>query len=250
MTPIADEIAEIEPDDARRWFESTIASRLEPLHRYADALTNLAYPPAPGRAARRPILTSNDVESLNSRVEDLVTDYAPIIGAGFIAGPGIVEGADRYMLWLQRRNGAIRRLRLNFDISDLDAYDYVGMDWYIRACDRLQPSMTGPYLDYSGSDALVLTASIPVVVGDRIIGVVAVDLMAQAVEELMTTHLCRMRGEVVVVNQERAVISTNSVRWMPGERLPAMPSDDPDGFVRVTEIDQWTQWQLAVLRSD
>ena len=224
------------------WIEEQIDAHLQPLLAYAATLGGLA------DTSRDSPLTSSAVASLNPQVESLVKGSTAIIGSGFIAAPEAVDSDARYMLWLQQRGDAIKRLRLNFDTSDLEAYDYVDMDWYVRTRDRIQPTLIGPYLDYSGSDALVITLTVPVVAHGTFLGVVATDLSAQAAEDLITTELCRLRGDVVVVNRDRTIVATNCVRWMPGERVLRLPDQDPENYDPVAHIGTWSEWQIAVAK--
>ncbi|GAA3541133.1 PDC sensor domain-containing protein [Nocardioides daeguensis] len=224
------------------WLEQQIDDRLTPLLSYAEQLAALSSASSSGG------LTAGDVESLSQHVEAIIKDSPAIIGSGYIAAPGAVDDAIRYMLWLQQRGDAIKRLQLNFDTTDLEAYDYVEMDWYLRTRDRLRPTLIGPYLDYSGSDALVITLAVPVLSGAEFLGVVAIDLMAQAAEELITNELCQLPGDVVVVNRDRTVVATNSVRWMPGERLASMPDEDEACFKTALQVGDWSDWQIAVAK--
>lgn len=224
------------------WLEQELEDRLAPLLSYAEQIAALASASASGG------LSAGDVESLSQHVEAIIKDSPAVIGSGYIAAPGAVDGAIRYMLWLQQRGSAIKRLRLNFDTTDLEAYDYVEMDWYVRTRDQLRPKLIGPYLDYSGSDVLVITLTLPVLSGAEFLGVVAIDLMAQAAEELITTELCQLRGDVIVVNRDRTVVATNSVRWMPGERLASMPDEDEACFKTALQVGEWSDWQIAVAK--
>ena len=248
MKPSSLGVGRSQLDRVRGWFEAEWSARAAPLVEFAAALVDLV-PDAP-HTRTGSILKASDVERLSSAIESIINDSVAIIGAGFIAAPNVVDGTDRYMLWLQRRDGVIRRLRLNFDTTDLNAYDYVGMDWYVHTRTRNLLSLTGPYLDYSGSDALVFTVAAPVVRGGDFFGVVAIDLMAQAAEDLMTSQLCGLPGDAVVVNRDRAVVATNSVRWMPGERLPMMPAQEPERYESMVGIGTWTDWQLAIARPE
>lgn len=232
-------------DRVRGWLQTELDAHVQPLLDYADALATASTTAGGGTGDT---LTATTIEALRHHAEAIVDASPATVGAGFIAAPYVVDGQERYALWLKRIDHAVHRLRLNFDISDLDAYDYVEMEWFVRARDRRQPCLTGPYLDYSGSDALVLTVSVPVVTERGFLGVVAIDLLAQATEDLMTAQLRSLPGEVVVVNRDRTVVAANSVRWMPGERLRSMPSDDPDGYESAETIGTWTGWQFAVAR--
>lgn len=246
MTSKSTGISRFELERSRKWFEHEFGAREEPLIPYADALVEAFL--STNRTGA-PLLTAAAVKNLNPMVEAIIGDCQAAIGAGFIAAPGVVDLRDRYILWLYRRNGAIRRLRLNFDRTDVNAYDYVEMDWYIQARDLNHTCLTGPYLDYAGSDALVLTITAPVISENTFLGVVAIDLMAQDFEDLITSHLCELPGEVVVTNNERTIVATNSTRWMPGERLSKMPEQDPDEYESIMSIGRWAEWQLGVART-
>lgn len=227
--------------EARSWLEGLVRERLEPLLGYATTLQELA----DGSPLAAPTL-----ERCKPQVEAIIDSFPGTIGAGFIAAPFAVDAAERYVHWLQRRGDVIRKLRLNFDTSDPEAYDYVHMDWYVQTEERGEPTLTGPYLDYSGSNALVLTLAAPVASGTTFLGVVATDLLAQAAENLIASRLCEVTGDVLVVNRDRTVVATNSVRWMPGERLKAMPGQKPGSFEAVLPISSWTGWQLARARAE
>jgi hypothetical protein len=246
MTSGGTKIAAAELDRVRAWLEDNTSALLAPLHAYAAELLAAQ----DDGASATPHISAAAVERLAPTVESIIEGSPAAYGAGFIAAPYVVDGADRYMMWLQRRNGDVRRLRLNFDTADIDAYDYVGMDWYVATEMGRVPSLTGPFLDYSGSAALVFTLAYPVLADEHFLGVAAMDLLAESAEAQMTDQLCSLPSGVLVVNQNRTVVASNAVTWMPGERLSAMPSDDDRRFGYVAPIGDWTGWQLAALKPE
>jgi len=227
-------------DSVRDWIEQALDARRIPLQDLAAAVARLA--------SDKPTLEATALEQLGDPAARRIIDDSPLtIGAGFIAAPRIVNDADRYMLWLQKRNGSVRRLRLNFDITDVDAYDYVTMDWYTRTQTTSAPTLTGPYLDYSGSDALVLTLCVPVTAGDTFLGIAAADLHAQPAEDMMATQLCTLDHDAFLVNRERVIIASSSGRWLPGESLASESSDD---FQVIAPILDWTGWVMVAPAQD
>jgi len=224
--------------------QELLRAQLAPLEALSARIVELIE--ADDDATSVPALRGKALDTLVVPVRETLRSSELAIGHGFIAAPGVVDGLERYMLWLQRRNGSIDRLRLNFDTGDLDAYDYIRMDWYTVAASHRLPTVTGPYLDYSGADQLVLTLTMPTVVDDHFIGVVGTDLLASATEELIAWQLCGINTDAVLVNGDRSVIATNSPRWMPGERLRIHPGADPSRFAAAVPLDEWTGWCLAV----
>ncbi|MUL82121.1 MULTISPECIES: cache domain-containing protein [unclassified Mycolicibacterium] len=224
------------------WFSNLLAQHMAPLEVLSGRIAA-----ATRRSGDGPLgLSLDDAEALVDLIDTALRESRLAIGHGFIAAPDVVDGRDRYMLWLQRDAGVVKRLRLNFDTTDLDAYDYVNMDWYTKPIGQRTSALTGPYLDYAGADRLVVTVTAPIFVDDAVVGVVATDLIASELEAQIARQLRTIDAEVLVVNEDRAVIATNSPRWMPGERLRAHPHQDPDNFAAVVPLESWTGWSLAV----
>ncbi|PXY23142.1 hypothetical protein DI005_22660 [Prauserella sp. PE36] len=232
-------------DQVRRELDEQINAWQRPVADLADAVRQLI-----GRNEQQggqATLTEKSIVSLVPRVEQLISSEIGAIGAGFIAAPSVVEGRRRYMLWLQERDGVPRHLRLNFDTEDLDAYDYERMDWYTAPRNSRTARLTGPFLDYSGSDHLVVTLTVPACSGGDFLGVAGIDLSAHAVEDVLVDHLRVLDDAAVVFNEERLVIAANSTRWMPGERIAnfgtATPNPDPQLTVPLVE---WSGWTIGI----
>ncbi|MCE1177792.1 MAG: cache domain-containing protein [Micrococcales bacterium] len=147
-------------------------------------------------------------------------------GMGFVAAPGVVEGHERYLLWLQQRAHGPMRLRLNFDPEDPDVYDYLDMGWFTQAEEGRPRVVFGPYVDYLGSDQYVFTLTVPVMVAGRFCGVVGYDVPADSQEEVLVEVMTRCPVDAVVVSPERRVLAANTGRWVVGSRLNSMPEAD------------------------
>lgn len=190
-------------------------------------------------------LIESDLGVVRDRAEAwLVGDDAPL-GYGYVAAPGVVEGHERCMVWFQRTPHGVRRLNLNFDPSDIDVYDYLDMEWFTMARDRRTPVVFGPYFDYSGSDRYVLTLSVPVLAGDRFLGVAGADVLAAGLEAAVLPALRRVPAQTVLVDAERRVVFSNNARWIQGDRMPRHPLADPAGFTWVEEVLPDVGWALA-----
>lgn len=191
---------------------------------------------------------------LHRRLADRLAREPAVWGMGFIAAPFLVDGMERYMAWWQRTNERVTRLRLNFDPTSIDVYDYLQMDWYQLAQRGQERVAYGPYVDYSGSDMYTITATIPVVADGVFLGVAGADLVVGEVERRLLDVLRRIDGDAVVVNTERRVLAANTPRWFVGARLPAMPTAGPGpesaGFRDVAELPLGTGWVLAIAWPD
>lgn len=203
------------------------------------------------RPPRSP-LTEAHLSQLQRLLVQFLGEESAVWGMGFVAAPGVLDGAERYLLWWQRHGERVARLRLNFDPASVDVYDYLQMDWYQLAQHGQARVAYGPYVDYSGSDMYTITATIPVVADGVFLGVAGADLVVAEVEHRLLAVLRKTSEDAVIVSTERRVITANTPRWLVGSRLPEMPSAGPSidrsPYREVVEMPLGTGWVLAVAR--
>ncbi len=216
---------------------------VEPFYRLLDAVAEEVLRSRPPRAA----LTETHFSGLQRLLAELLAEEHGIWGMGFVAAPSVVEGRERYMAWWQRHNERVARLRLNFDPTSIDVYDYLQMDWYQLAQRGQQRVAYGPYVDYSGSDMYTITATIPVIADGTFLGVAGADLVVGDVERRLIEVLRHTDEDAVVVNTERRVIAANTPRWLVGSRLDTVPTVG-ETFADVAELPLGTGWCLAIAR--
>lgn len=220
---------------------------LEPIYALLGRIAEVVLRSRPPRAA----LTEGHFSGLQRMLAELLQDERGVWGMGFIAAPFVVEGRERYLAWWQRRDDRVARLRLNFDPTSVDVYDYLQMDWYQLALRGQARVAYGPYVDYSGSDMYTITATIPIVADDgTFLGVAGADLVVGDVERKLLEVLRQTSEDAVVISTERRVIAANTPRWIVGSRLPAMPTAGPAGdssaFREVAEMPLGIGWILAI----
>lgn len=219
---------------------------LEPIYVLLARVAEEVLRSLPARVA----LTEAHLSGLQRLLAELVGQEPGVWGMGFVAAPFVVEGRERYMAWWQRHNQRVARLRLNFDPTSIDVYDYLQMDWYQLAQRGQQRVAYGPYVDYSGSDLYTVTATIPVVADGTFLGVAGADLVVGQLERQLIEVLRQTDEDAVVVNAERRVIAANTPRWMVGSLLPSMPvvgpAADAAAFRDVADMPLGNGWVLAV----
>ncbi|MGD9517407.1 PDC sensor domain-containing protein [Mycolicibacterium sp.] len=230
---------------ARRLAEDASRS-LEPIYELLGQIADEVLRCLPPRAT----LSEAHFSTLHRSLAERLQREHAVWGMGFIAAPFVVDGLERYMAWWQRNNDRVARLRLNFDPTSIDVYDYLQMDWYQMAKRGQARVAYGPYVDYSGSDMYTITATIPVVADGIFLGIAGADLVVGEVERKLLEVLGQADEDAVVVNTERRVIAANTSRWFVGSRLPAMPAasptPDPEGFRQVADMPLGTGWVVAI----
>ncbi|MBS1694718.1 MAG: PDC sensor domain-containing protein [Actinobacteria bacterium] len=234
------------PDMSAHGLAEQASQTLEPIYQRLNRIAEEVLRCRPVRA----VLTEAHFSGLQRLLADLLGEEAAVWGMGFVAAPKVVDGMERYMAWWQRHGDRVARLRLNFDPTSIDVYDYLQMDWYRLAQHGQSRVAYGPYVDYSGSDMYTITATVPVIADGTFLGVAGADLVVGEVEHRLLSVLRQASEDAVIVSTERRVIAANTPRWLAGARLPAAPeaggAAEPGAFREVAEMPLGTGWVLAV----
>lgn len=166
-------------------------------------------------------------------------------GLGVLSAPDLFAERIRCIEWWRHDADAIVPIWLNFDPTSVDIYDYLQMEWFLRAQRDNARTVSGPYLDYTGADHYVVTMMTPAN-DDGFLGVVGADVRMSLFEAEILPILYELDRDVVLVNAERRVVSASSQHWTVGSRLASMPSVSGD-FVAVAEVGSDSEWVLAAL---
>lgn len=191
--------------------------------------------------------TERDLVPLERAIAPRLAAHPAVLGMGYVAAPWAVEGQERYLLWWQRTGEDLARLRLNFDPSSVDVYDYLQMEWYRAAASGGVRNAFGPYVDYSGSGSYVVTASVPAVDAEgTFVGVAGADISMAHLESRLIAILRTVPVETVVMNDEARVLAANTARWVVGARLSTLASEGSrDGFVQEVAVPGGFGWRVA-----
>ncbi|MGN6780618.1 MAG: cache domain-containing protein [Marmoricola sp.] len=163
----------------------------------------------------------------------------PIVGGGFVAAPGALADRELFLAWWQGEDRTLLAER-GVPIGH-HVFDYTRHEWFQVPRTSGRAHVTGPYVDYVCTDEYVLTATAPVVVGGRMVGVVGGDTLLETFEDVMAEPL--RGGDAVLVNgHDRCVLAADpllrsgqrvdvaayaSVRPLPG--LPFRVLAEPRG---------------------
>lgn len=195
----------------------------------------------------RVLTGSPGVAALDDVVETLVVpeltrEGALIIGAGFVARPGLLVDAPWHLAWwLGHANTfgitgpAKPELRRLVAIEDEDAEsfrDYTTLEWWRVPATRDVPHITGPYVDYLCTDDYTLTLTVPAHVAGAFAGVVGADLYVNDIERVLLPAVRPAGSAASIINAAgRVVVSTDhatgSLLRIPD--LPARAASPEDG---------------------
>jgi hypothetical protein len=168
-----------------------------------------------------------DVAQLDACIEALVVPVLAqkstlIIGAGFVSAPGFLAGAPWHLSWwlgkfnkfrVGKAGAATRRLEAAEDPLSENFRDYTMLEWWRVPVATRRPHITGPYVDYLCTDDYTLTMTVPIIVGDGVIGVVGADFYAEDIERVLLPALREVVGTATLVNRScRVIVSTDPHR--------------------------------------
>ncbi|HYF73689.1 MAG TPA: cache domain-containing protein [Nocardioides sp.] len=146
----------------------------------------------------------------------------PVVGAGFVPAPGILSDHEFYLAWWQGEERTLLAQR-GVPIGH-HVFDYSRHEWFQVPLTTGQRHITGPYVDYVCTDEYVLTATVPVLAGGRMIGVAGADTTLETFETLMHEPL-HSGGDLVIVNElDRCVVASDPL-LRSGQRVDATAYD-------------------------
>jgi hypothetical protein len=149
-----------------------------------------------------------------------------IQGAGYVAAVDALADSRWWLEWFMLRNGSAERLLADTDPRGENFYDYGSLPWYEipRATGRRH--ITGPYVDYLCTDDYTLTFTVPVLDGDRFVGVAGADVKVFTFEKAVLPCLRASHRTMAIVNAQGRVVLSNSARHVSGTllRLPGTTS--------------------------
>lgn len=142
-----------------------------------------------------------------------------LIGAGFIAAPEFTGGDDLHFSWwlgplednpVFGATAAPSRL----DLASRSYAGYLGdlgsLEWYSIPRSTHRTHITGPYIDHLCACDYIVTVTSPVERGDRMLGVVGVDVYVKRLErELLPSLLATGRRLALVNAAGRVMVSTD-----------------------------------------
>ena len=150
------------------------------------------------------------------RIEDL----PPFVtGAGIIAEVGVLREHPHWIQWARRTStGPVEDMHHITDPQHEDFYDYESMELIAQPRETHQPCAWGPYVDYGGLDDYILSVTMPILDGDRFLGVSCADIPVAAFESWLAPWLAAS-GEVCLINAEGRVIVSNVLAHSAGDVL-------------------------------
>ena len=172
--------------------------------------------------ARKLELTESTRRRMKAVAVRALAEHPVLDGCGFIFARSALGTENGHLEWWVREDEA-RFARYSFGVvpGGDRYYDYEHHEWFIRAFHHGEPALVGPYIDYLGVEAYVVTLTVPAQQGDSRLGAVGTDIQVSDLEAELLPVLLRSAEPLALVGRHGNVILGNSSRFLPGEFVPA-----------------------------
>jgi hypothetical protein len=124
--------------------------------------------------------------------------------------------------WMRNASGGVVRSVFDLNPTHDFYYEYTDAEWFRSVNPERPEAITGPFIDSGASNEYRFAVARAVV--DRegsVIGVVAADMTASAVDSRLRHDLRKVSAESALVNRDHRVIASTSARWPVGSLLPS-----------------------------
>jgi hypothetical protein len=153
----------------------------------------------------------------------LTPSESMIVGAGFVAAPGTIEGVDYWLQWWSDydapRTHVPQQLSIDLDPDSENFNDYTRLPWYHVPAGTGARHVTGPYVDYLCTDQYTLTFTIPITAAGRFVGVVGADVYAATMERAVYPALTELGEPAALLNTRGRVVAATRSPHTPGDLL-------------------------------
>ncbi|GAA1226556.1 hypothetical protein GCM10009676_05730 [Prauserella halophila] len=174
---------------------------------------------------RRPLRRS-DLAAVQPALVQVIDRHRDFVqGVGIAFDDGHLGDASRWIEWWRSEDGEPAEfVRHNLDPEHNHFYDYAGKEWFALPRTMRRPTVTGPFVDFAGTNEHTITLAVPVVHDDGFVDVLGADVAVEGVERLLVESVQSRSPDTVLLNEHDRVVASTGVRWWSGTLLRR---DDP-----------------------
>jgi hypothetical protein len=185
----------------------------------------------------RPI-EANDLAAVDaSCLTCLHAEGSRLGGVGFFADPDLTHDPRlRIRWWVRDSSQNVHRGPHDTDPRHDSFYEYADMEWFSTPREHGAPFISGPYVDYGGTNDYTITLAMCVERNGQFAGVAAGDVPAAHVETLLAGSLRSVHTRCVVLNHEQRIVVSNDAHFPSGH---LMRDTSWDWHTTPCEVDSW-----------
>ena len=170
---------------------------------------------------QRRALAAADLSALDTRITGLLAENQNLItGAGVATAPHALADETLWMQWWVHGPRGPIQLFPQLDSRAAHFYDYPSAVWFSESARDLAPHLAPPHYDDGGTDTWMVTATVPVVVRGRLLGLACAELTLERIGTLVAPALRAMSAPAALVCPEGLVVASTHPGLHPGSTVP------------------------------
>ncbi|MEV4729703.1 cache domain-containing protein [Saccharopolyspora sp. NPDC049426] len=194
-------------------------------------------------SARRPLRRAELTRTQPTLWKVLDEHRGFVQGVGLALDDGHLSDAPRWMEWWRSENDEPARfVRHHLDPGHSHFYDYPTDEWFALPRRTGRSAVTGPFVDFAGTNEHTITLAVPVVHDDGFVDVLGADVAVEGVERLLLGSLRSRTPEIVLLNEHDRVVASTSAQWWSGTLLRREPGTNWSAEV---ELGGDLRWRLV-----
>lgn len=165
---------------------------------------------------------SASLTCLDEPIQRLLNQNAQLAtGAGVAISPGVLADEHLWLQWWVNARGTSTQLLPQLKPEQAQFYDYTEAVWFAEPARELSPHLAPPHFDAGGTDQFMVTATVPVVVDDAMIGLACAELTLERVDELVGPALAALPAPAALITPDMVVVASAHPDLPAGNKVPA-----------------------------
>lgn len=166
-------------------------------------------------------LTTLERSAIQAEIQSALQQSFSSHGIGFASySPETQMEQDYWTLeWWYKQENHLQQAQFENYQNTQRFLDFRSFEWFQLPAQTQQPYIHGPYVDYICNDAYTITFAYPVMQQQQFLGVIAIDLLVETLEQMILPLLKNIEQKAVIINQNARVIASNDVNIRTGTLL-------------------------------
>lgn len=169
----------------------------------------------------------NDLNNLGELLQSTLRERGEEIdGIGIATTAGYLEDSQYWIEWWRFDNQHdVEFVAHSLNPSRDVFYDYADLEWFTRPLNSRGTSVTGPFVDFGGTNTSTVTLALPVIVNEACVAIAGADIHTSRFETYFlpsssdTNATDAPHTSTLLVNSDNRVIATNNAAYLPGDLI-------------------------------
>lgn len=165
-------------------------------------------------------ITPTNCREIRLLAADFLDAHPRVDGCGLVLARSTAHKSQGQLEWWVREDeGRFARYAFGVTPESERFYDYEQLPWFITSYEHGTIGAVGPYLDYLGVEANIITFTTPATLHGKRVGIIGLDITVADFEEELMPLLMHTEIDAVITNSHGTVLLSNTPEQLPGTLL-------------------------------